>query len=206
MIKIRQNQMLINAFFLKEPLKPKPLKFLLIIMTFELYFIINALFYTEDYLSELFNSNKKERFFDFVGRRINYFIYTSAVSKIITYLVEYCFIEEKKIKKILLRNKEEKIGIVNELTLVIENIEKRFIILIILSIIINIFGFIYISCFNIVYYYIKIEWIKSTIFIQICMQIIDVFFSFIETCLRFLSIKCNSEKLFKLSLFLGKDI
>ena len=203
MIKIRQNQMLINAFFLKEPLKPKPLKFLLIIMTFELYFIINALFYTEDYLSELFNSNKKERFFDFVGRRINYFIYTSAVSKIITYLVEYCFIEEKKIKKILLRNKEEKIGIVNELTLVIENIEKRFIILIILSIIINIFGFIYISCFNIVYYYIKIEWIKSTIFILICMEIIDVFFSFIETCLRFLSIKCNSEKLFKLSLFFG---
>ena len=203
MIKIRQNQMLINAFFLKEPLKPKPLKFLLIIMTFELYFIINALFYTEDYLSELFNSNKKERFFDFVGRRINYFIYTSAVSKIITYLVEYCFIEEKKIKKILLRNKEEKMGIVNELTLVIENIEKRFIILIILSIIINIFGFIYISCFNIVYYYIKIEWIKSTIFIQICMEIIDVFFSFIETCLRFLSIKCNSEKLFKLSLFFG---
>ena len=94
-------------------------------------------------------------------------------------------------------------GIVNELTLVIENIEKRFIILIILSIIINIFGFIYISCFNIVYYYIKIEWIKSTIFILICIEIIDVFFSFIETCLRFLSIKCNSEKLFKLSLFFG---
>ena len=201
--KFKENQIFINAFYIKEPLRPKELKILVIIITIELYFIINGLFYTEEYLSQLFHYNKKISFFYFVPKRFNYFIYTSAVSNIITYLIEYFFIEEKKIKKMFIRNKRSKNHLKKEIGGIVKNIEKRFIVLIIFSIILNIFGFIYISCFNIVYPYIKIEWLKSSIFILITMQFINFIITFIESCLRYLAIKCNSEKLFKLSLILA---
>jgi hypothetical protein len=55
----KNNQIFINAFCIHEILRPRALKILILIMTIELYFVINALFYNEDYLSILFNLNKK---------------------------------------------------------------------------------------------------------------------------------------------------
>ena len=75
-------------------------------------------------------------------------------------------------------------------------------ILIIINYIIIFFTWYYLSCFNNVYPHIKTEWIISSIFIIIIVQIITFFITFLETCIRFISIKNESEKLFKLSLLL----
>ena len=61
-------------------MRPKTIKLLILIITIELYFVINTLFYNEDYLTELFNLNEEETFFAFVSRRFNQFVYISAVS------------------------------------------------------------------------------------------------------------------------------
>ena len=61
--KFQNNQIFMNAFCIKEVLRPRALKLLILIMTIELYFVINALFYNEEYLSELFNSKEEESFF-----------------------------------------------------------------------------------------------------------------------------------------------
>ena len=197
--KFQINQIFINSFFINEPFRPKSLKILLLIMTIELYFLINAIFYNEDYLSDLFYSTEEEKFFSFIRRRFNEFIYTSAVSGIISYFVGYVFIDEDKIKKIFRRNKGEDIKMKYEISVVIKEIENKFKTLIILSLILTILCFIYISCFNSVYPYIKIEWIKSSLFILILMQIINFLLTLLECILRYSAIKCNSEKVFKLS-------
>jgi hypothetical protein len=201
--KFKDNQIFINAFCIHETLKPRALKCLILIITIELYFVITALFYNEDYLSELFNSEGEDGFFDFVPRRINEFIYTSAVSGIITYLMGYFFVEELKVKKIFLRNKEEIFKIKFELSVLVTNIKNKFTSLIIFSILLSILCFIYISCFNIVYPYIRGEWIKSSIFILILMQILNLVFTFLHCCIRYLALKYNSEKIFKLSNWLS---
>ena len=201
--KFQENQIFINSFFIIEPLRPRSLKLLVLILTIQLYFTINALFYTEEYLSEIFYINKKDSFFAFVPRRFNHFIYTSVVSKIITYLIEFFFIEERKIKKIFIRNKEGELKLKYDISNVTKDIEKRFYGLIISSVIVTIISFIYISCFNIVYPNTKIEWIKSSIFILIIMQIINFIFTFTETSIRYFAIKFNSEKIFKLGLILA---
>jgi hypothetical protein len=201
--KFKDNQIFINAFCIHETLKPRALKCLILIITIELYFVITALFYNEDYLSELFNSEEEDGFFDFVPRRINEFIYTSAVSGIITYLMGYFFVEELKVKKIFLRNKEEIFKIKFELSVLVTNIKNKFTSLIIFSILLSILCFIYISCFNIVYPYIRGEWIKSSIFILILMQILNLVFTFLHCCIRYLALKYNSEKIFKLSNWLS---
>ena len=170
--------------------------------TIELYFVINALFYNEEYLSELFNSNEPEHFFSFVPRRLSQFFYTSVVSIIISFLIGLFSIEEEKIKRIFIRFNKDDSKIKIELISTLKIIKKRFIIFIFFSLFLSIISFVYICCFNIVYPYIRIEWIKSSIFIFIVMQIINFLFTFLECCIRYIAIKCNSEKLFRISLLL----
>jgi hypothetical protein len=95
------NQIFINTFFIKEHFKPRILKIMLLIMTIELYFAITGLFYTEDYLSDRFNSNQKETFFSFIPKRINEFIYTSIVNGIIAYLFGYFFDNEEFLMQLI---------------------------------------------------------------------------------------------------------
>ena len=201
--KFKKNQIFINSFCVHEIMRPRALKLLLIIMTIELYFIINALFYNEEYLSEVFNSTEEEKFFSFVPRRFNQFVYTSAVSGIISYLIGYFFVEEEKLKRIFIRNKDESIKLKYDISVLVSDIQKRFIGLICLSIFLSIICFVYISCFNIIYPYIREEWIKSSIFILILMQFINLAITFLHCSSRYLAIRCNSAKIFRLSLWLA---
>ena len=200
--KFKNNQIIINTFCVNEIFKPREIKIILFILTIELYMIINALFYNEEYLSNLLNSDKKETFFSFVVRRINHFVYCSVVNIIITYIIGLFYMEEDKIKRIFIRYYKDDLKIKYELSSTIRDIESRFKLFIFFNIIISIFCFVYISCFNIVYPYIRMEWIISSIFIFIVMQLINLLSIFLGCCLRFISVKINSEKLFKLSLLL----
>ena len=200
--KFQENQLFINTFIIKEPFRPRTLKILVLLITIELYLLVNALFYTEEYLSEILYIEEKDSFFAFAPRRFNYFIYTCAVVGIITYAIGYFFVEERKIKKMFIRNKEGEMKLKFEISNLMKDIKSRFTSLIICSIILTIIGFFYISCFNIVYPNIKVEWIKSSIFILIITQLINFLVTFIEGSIRYIAIKCNSEKFFKLGLIL----
>ena len=131
--KFQINQIFINTFYIKEPFRPRSLKCIILIMTIELYFVINAMFYNEDYLTDLFYSTEEEKFYSFIKRRFNHFIYTSAVSGIISYFVGYVFIDEEKIKKIFRRNKEGELKLKYELVVIVQNIGRKFIIIIVFN-------------------------------------------------------------------------
>ena len=49
----------------------------------------------------------------------------------------------------------------------------------------------------------KKEWLIFSVLIIVCIQVLSLITSFIETVLRFLSFRFKSEKLFKLSLLLS---
>ena len=197
--KFKLNQIFFNTFCIKEPLRPRSLKILVLIMTIELYFVVNAIFYSEDYLSELFYSTEEEKFYSFIPRRFNEFIYTSAVSGIISYFVGYVFVEETKIKKTFIRNKGGDLKLKYEISVIIKGIKYKFTTIITFSLALTVICFVYISCFNNVYPNIKGEWIKSSLFILFLTQIINFALTLFECILRYISIKCNSEKFFKLS-------
>ena len=83
----------------------------------------------------------------------------------------------------------------------IKNIINNYKIFIIISYVLTIFSWYYISCFNNVYPYLKIEWIKSSIFILIVMQIMTTLGCLLFTFLKYISIKCKSEKMFRISKY-----
>ena len=200
--KIKDNQKFIKSFFIKEITKPKTIKILVFILTLDLYFFINGLFYSDSYVSEVYNSKEKETAFSFVPRSIDRFFYCAFVGNVIDYIIEFFLVEEIAIKKILLKEKNENsaINLRSEMMKMTKSIIKRINILIIINYIIVIFTWYYISCLNNVYPHMKYEWLISSIIIITISQILPFIFAFLETCVRFLSIKMKSEKVFKLSL------
>ena len=199
---IKLNLIIINVIFKNEPFRPRTIKLLLLIIDIVLYLFINALFINEEYISNLFHSTN-ESFFSFIPNTINRMFYASLVKVIVSYIIYCFFIEEKTIKGILNnKNNTEKL-IKIKIDKIMHQALKRFIYFIIFSYIITLFILYYITCFNYRYYYIIIEWIKSSIFIFISIQILNILIIFAESSLRYLSFKTNSEKIYKLSLFLA---
>ena len=66
----------------------------------------------------------------------------------------------------------------------------------------NVISWYYVFCFNNVYPHMTVEWIKSSIVIIIIMQILSTLLCILESSLRFISFRCKSEKIYKVSLYL----
>ena len=196
--RLKEKQMIINFCCNDDFLKPKTMKLLILLLNIDLYFVANGLFYNEEYISDLFHSIEEETFFSFLKRSIERIVYVTIVGTIIENIIAFIFIEEKKIKKIFIREKDNFIQLKYQIFKIIKSIKIRYIIFIILCFIIAIFSFYYVNCFNNVYSGIKKEWIKSSIVIIIIMQLLPLLLAFIEALLRLISFKCKSEKVFDL--------
>ena len=190
---------LFDIFLVHEPLKPIAIKILIFLIHMDIYFLFNGIFLNEEYISELYHT-KEDSFIKFIKRNNYNLFYTIMSIIILKALINCLFVDEKKIKIIFKTEKNNKLNLKREIILILQNIKSRYTKLFIISYIISIFSWYYISCFNNTYPNTKIEWIKSSIFIILSIQIFLIFLSILETILRFLSFKCNSEKLFKISL------
>ena len=176
------------------------IKFILFLLNIDLYFVVNGLFFSETYISDLYYTDEtKETFFSFVPRTIDKVLYTTIVAIFIGYLTDFFFLDEKKIKGIFKREKDNRSILKRSITMIIGEIQKRYIAFIIMVFFILIISLYYILCFNYVYPKTQIEWIKSSIMIIIIIQILSLLKCLFETIFRFLSFKCESEKLYKLS-------
>ena len=201
---ISEKIMTVNTFFMSEPLKPFLVKLVIYLLYINLFLIINGLFFSEDYISTVYYLEKKDKFFSFVPRSITRFLYTMAVSVIINFMINCFFIEEKRIKRIFIREKDNQKILKKEVASLSNLLKKRLIIFFIITFIIFIFSFIYIICFNYVYHFTQKEWIISSIFIIMVIELLVLLLSLLEICLRFISFKFKSERLYKLSNLLNE--
>ena len=201
---LKEKQIIANTFIASDPIKPRGIKIILFTLNIILYFVINGLFISESYISELYHiDEEKENFFSFLPRSIERLIYTSIVSIVIGYLTGFFFLEEKKVKGILKRDTGNKTVLKENIKNLVLSLKKRYISFTIVVFVILLISLYYLLCFNYVYPKTQIEWIKSSIAIIILIQILSILLILLETIIRFLSFKCESEKLFKVSQFLS---
>ena len=151
----------------------------------------------------MFTVSDDEGILPFIGRFMDRFLYITLVGVIIGYIIECFFVEEKKIKGIFKREKENLIILKYEITQIIKSIISRNNYFILFSFVITIFTLYYVFCFNNIYPSMKGEWIKSSLIIIFSMQALSILQSFLETSIRFISFKCKSEKIYKISLLLS---
>ena len=200
---LKERQMIAFTFIASDPLKIRIIKIILFILNVVLYFVVIGLFYSEEYISELYNLDKKDGFFDYIPRSIDKFIYTTMVSIVISYIIGCFFVEERKIKGIFRREKDNLVNLRHEIVDIIKEIQNRYLTFIIVVLVLLLVSFYYLLCFNYVYPKTQIEWVKASLTIFVIMQILSTLKCFFETCLRFLSFHCNSEKLYKMSKLLN---
>ena len=198
--KLKENQMILGIIYGQNQLNPRTTKILLLILDIDLYFFVNGLFFTENYISELFHISSDEGFLDIIERFTNRFFFITIVGVITNYLIELFFIDEKKIKGIFKREKDNLIILKGEISKITNIIFIRYRLFILVILIIISFTFYYIICFNNVYPSVRGEWIKTSIIIIFAMQIFTLLQCLLETCFRFISFKCKSDKIYKLSL------
>ena len=195
-----ERQIIANTFIANDHLKPRSIKIIIFILNFILYFVINGLFFSESVIEELYDLDEsEEHFFSYFPRLIDRMIYCTLVSIVIGCIEDFFFKGIKKFKGVYLREKEN-VRILKEKVVELLNIiKRRNIAFIIVVAIILVFSFIYLCCFNYVYPYTQIEWIKSSITILIIMQILSFLKCLLITSLRDLSFKMESENIYKLS-------
>jgi hypothetical protein len=195
---LKEKQIILNTFWANDLFKPRSIKVILFCLTIFLYFVVNALFINDDYVSEVYNL-EEDKFFDFVPRSFNRFFLGTLVGIVIEFVVDFFFVEEKKMKGIFRREKDDPLVIKEEIVYLANLIKKRIIYFIIFVYVVLIICLYYLLCFNSIYPHMQIEWIKSSIFIIFIRQILSVIQCISETTLRILSFKYESEKLFKIS-------
>ena len=200
---IKDKQIIANTFFVEDKLKPRSIKIIVFILDVILFFVINGLFFSEDVINELFEiDEEKETFFSYFPRSIKRIIDSTVVSVIIGIITDFFFVDEKKLKNIFIKGNQEKNIIELKTLQLIKEIKIRNFSFMIIDFIFSLFSFFYLLCFNYVYPYSQIEWIKSSITIIIIMQILSILKCFFESTLRLLSFKLKNEKLYKLSKLL----
>ena len=178
--KLKKNITFLDIFFNKEPFRPIPIKIILILIHIELYLFLNAIFFNEEFISEIFHITEEEEknFFNFIFRSLDRVSYTIFISFGINNIIDCIFIEEKKIKGIFKREKSKFI-LKNKVYRILKNATNRLILFIIFSFIITFFILYYISCFNNIYPHMIYEWINSSLLIIIVIQVFWVSISFL---------------------------
>ena len=200
---IRSNQMVINTFCMNEPLKPRPIQIILLTLQIDLYLFVNGLFFDEEYISSIFHL-EKDNFKSKLERFIDNLLYATLVGVIVGYIIELFFVEEQKIKNILRMEKGNTLILKYETIKIMKSIKTRYIWFIILSLLITLFTLVHISCFNVVYHHTTMEWLIFSFIIIILIQLFSIVVCFLQSVLRYISIKFKSEKIYKLSLLLSE--
>ena len=195
----KEKQNIAYTFFASDPIMTRSMKLILFIFDLILIFVINALFISEDYISMLYHLDEKDSFLSFFTRSIDRFIKTTIIGELIEYVASFFFVEERKIKSFFKREKNNKNALKENVIVFIKELKRRFLSFIILVFIIILISFFYLLCFNYVYPYTQIEWVKTSVTVIIIRQILSCLIIFFEVVFRFISFRCNSEKLYKLS-------
>ena len=196
---LHENQIIAHTFIANDALKPRTMKIIVFILNIMFYFVVNGLFFSEEVINELFLiDEEEENFFSYLPRSIERIFYCTLVSIVIGIITDLFFVGESKIKGNFKREENHRKELQEKIVIFIQGIQKKNIAFIVISSIILLFAFFYLLCFNYVYPYSQIEWIKSSITIVIIMQILSFLKCLLQSVIRILSFKLKSETLFKI--------
>ena len=154
---LKKKQLILFTFIPANDYNLISLKISLFLLSFSLYFIINAFFFSDETMHKIHEDNGKYNFLF----QIPQILYSSIVSTIINILLKVLSLSEKNI--LILKQKDD----VNEAIKISKDIEKniniKFIIFFILSNLLLLFFWYFISCFCAVYINTQSILIKDTL-------------------------------------------
>ena len=191
---ITTKHILLFSFCSKNDYNSRIIKILLLLISFIIYFTINALFFNDSTMHKIFIDNGKYN----ILYQIPQIIYSSLISSILNIILKTLALTEQNIIK--LKNINNKILIKKKSDELIKFIYFKFILFFIFSFIFLLFFWYYISIFCAVYENTQIHLIKDTIISFGLSMLYPFGIYLIPGIFRIPSLRCNNrEKLYKFS-------
>ena len=190
---IKLNHLLLFAVIPQKDYNSKIIKFCLFLYSFALNLTIETLFYDEETMNNIYEIRGV---YDIISQ-IPEIIYTSIISSVIDFIIKYFSLSLKYV----IEQKNKKINENNELKYkrIINNLYKKFIFFFILSILLLLFCWYYISCFCAVYKNTQIHLIKDVL-IGFTLSLVYPFISYsLSGIFRILALRYEKECIFKFS-------
>ena len=193
-----ESQIILGTFFTDNYLNLFTIKLSFLIYTFEISFFLNALFYTDDYISDAYHNNGVLDLISGLPKSI----YSSILTLITTNLLKILSNSENELQK-LINEKRAHNNYINLLNMVLKKLGHKLIIFFILEFILGIFFSYYVTAFCAVYRYSQKYWFIG------CLEsfIMDLLFSFIISMilslLRYVSISKKIKVLYQIANFIN---
>ena len=204
-MEIKERQLIINTFFVKEKLKPFSIKLIVFIFSLTFYFVINGLLYDEKYVSKQLKRTHKTVYF-FILDSIKRIIYSSIVGVIVNIIVGLLFKSDKYLRKAQAKYKDNRIILNGEVVKIYKNMKIINFIFTIVNFIFMLIVWVYLFCFCGVYRNCQIDWLESACIIIGIMQALPFLISLLLALLRIIGLRCGVETCFKINAWISDNI
>ena len=190
---LKVNHILLFAVIPQKDFNSKIIKFCLFLFSFSLNLTIEALFYNEEKMSNIYEI---KGLYDIV-EQIPEIIYTSIISSFIDIIIKYFALSQKYIFE--QKNKKTGENIELKKKRIINNLFKRFILFYIFSFLFLLFFWYYISCFCAVFKNTQIHLIKDVLFGFGLSLIYPIISYALSGIFRIFSLRYEKEYIYKFS-------
>ena len=197
---IKTKQLIVFTFYTKTDYNSLQLKIILFLLSFALFYTVNALFFNDSTMHQIYED---EGTFNFVYQ-IPQILYSTIISTVIKMIISFLSLTEKNF--IELKNKKSKKLALEELGNILKCISKKCISFFILCYFFSLLFWYYLSCFCTVYKNTQTYLIKDTL-ISFCTSLLYPFaINLLPGLLRMPAIK-NKKKMFVYNIkFCSSDI
>ena len=201
---MKERQLIINTFFVKEKLKPFTNKLIVFIFSITCYFVINGFLYDTKYVSKRLKRKNKSVYFFFVDS-IKRIIYSSLVGVLVNVIMGLLFRSDKSLRKAHIKYKDTRILLNGEVVKIFKNMKITNFLFTIVNFICMVAIWIYLFCFCGVYPNCQLDWIESTGIIIGVMQLLPILISFLLAILRIIGLRCGIESCFKITAWISDN-
>ena len=188
---LKMKHVIIFTFFTYTDYNSKIIKISLFLFSFTLYFTINALFFTDSTIHKIYED---KGVFNFIYQ-LPKILYSTAITLVINIIVKYLSLSEKDI----LRIKEKKQKMKEEIIKLLKNLILKFILFYIIIFLFLILFWYYLSCFCAIYKNTQIHLIKDTAISFGLSLLYPLGINLLPGLFRIPSLKGSREYIYKIS-------
>jgi hypothetical protein len=196
---IIKKNIIVQTFIAIEETKPFLLKIIFFTLHIDFYFFITTLMFSADDINYFYDNKKFKFFIDNISDKI---LFLFPISKLLRFYLGLFLTDKYTIKDMIKLEKDDENKLKKATTKLVKCTKIKYIIFIIINIIITIISWSTINVFNYIYPNTKIYWFILCIILIIIGELLSVGLAFVETCLRFFSIKCKIKAIFALSQYI----
>ena len=191
---LKESQIILNTFFTKNYLDLLVIKISFLIFTFQISFFLNALFYTEDYISEAYHNDGVLNFLSSLPKSI----YSFMVAMIINNLLSMLSNSKSELMRIIINywNAQNYIELIN---IKLSKLRKKLIVYFILIVLLGIFFLYYVTAFCAVYYNSQKYWLIGCLESFALDSLTNLIICVFITLLRYISINKRIRYFYSLS-------